>query len=463
MLWATQVRQCAVMNWMRMSRWVKPAFVCLGLSGCAAYHAAPLNLASPLKNTLAGLNRVAPNGQMIAITTPLTLPNVAALAVLNDPDLAAARTQSGVGQADLLTAGLLPDPSITGGFAALISGPGSIPAITGGFTQDLSALITYRVNIAGAKAGLAAINAGILWQEWQVAGQAEALCIAIDADEKTIASLQADATMLNRVNTATQAQVNAGNLTLAASSASLAALAANQAALNSAVQTRDQDRDQLDALLGLHPGINIPVTLAPAAAVPADLVARAVATLAQRRPDLIALRYGYTQADAKLRAAILSQFLPLSLGGTAGRDTSNVWSAGPQLTLNLPLFNRNQGGIAAASAARTQLAAQFRASLASASASAEALQARIAVLQAQSRIADAQAQTAATMAAQAQAAFSNGALDALSAVNLQTAAGDRAREAVTLHAQLLTATLSLNTMLGIGLPPIARPALDPHS
>jgi outer membrane protein TolC len=463
MLWATQVRQCVLMYWMRMCRWVKPTFVCLGLSGCAAYHAAPLNLTSPLKNSLAGLEHILPDGQHIALAPPLPLTSVAALAVLNDPDLIAARTQSGVGKADLLTAGLLPDPSITGGFAALISGPGSIPAITGGFTEDLSALITYRVNVAGAKAGLAAINAGILWQEWQVAGQAEALCIAIDADNKTIASLRADDTMLSQVNAATQSQVNAANLTLAASSASLAALAATQTALNTAIQSRDQDRDQLDALLGLHPGIEIPVILAPPAAIPAGAVAQAIGTLAQRRPDLIALRYGYTQADAKLRAAILSQFLPISLGGTAGRDTSNVWSAGPQLTLNLPLFNRNQGGIAAANAARTQLAAQFAASLATATAAAEALQARIGVLQVQSRIADAQAQTAASIAAQAQTAFANGALDALSAVNLQTAAGDRQREAVALHAQLLTASLSLHTMLGIGLPPIAQPALEPHS
>lgn len=463
MLWATQVRQSAVMNWMRMRCWVKPAFVCLGLSGCAAYHAAPLNLASPLKTSLSALDTTRPDGSNIALALPLPLANVAALAVLNDPDLIAARTQSGVGQADLLTAGLLPDPSINGGFAALISGPGSIPAITGGFAYDLSALITYRVNVAGAKAGLAAINAGILWQEWQVAGQAEALCIAIDADNKTIASLQADATMLGTVNNATQAQVKADNLTVAASSASLAALAATQGALNTAIQTRDQDRAQLDALLGLKPGIDIPVILAPAPAIPGHLVAQAIATLAQRRPDLIALRFGYTQADAKLRAAILSQFLPISLGGTAGRDTSNVWSAGPQLTLNLPLFNRNQGGIAAAKAARSQLAAQFSASLASASASAEALQARVGVLQAQSRTANAQAQTAATMAAQAQTAFANGALDAQSAVNLQTAAGDRTREAIALHAQLLTALLSLNTVLGIGLPPIAQPASEPHS
>jgi outer membrane protein TolC len=176
---------------------------------------------------------------------------------------------------------------------------------------------------------------------------------------------------------------------------------------------------------------------------------------------LIALRYGYDQADAKLRGAILGQFLPITIGGTGGRDTTNVWSAGPQLTLNLPLFNRNRGGVASAGAARAQLAAQFDASLAGADASAEALLARIGVLRAESAAADAQAQTAAVMAAQSQAAFADGSLDAQSAVNLQTAAGDRRREAVALRAQRATASLALNTMLGIGLPPMVRPDLEP--
>lgn len=107
---------------------------------------------------------------------------MAALAVLNDSDLIAARTQHGAGEADLLSAGLLPDPSITAGFAALMSGPASLPALSGGLAQDISTLITYQVTVKAAKAGLAQVDAGILWQEWQVANQVEAFCIALGAD-----------------------------------------------------------------------------------------------------------------------------------------------------------------------------------------------------------------------------------------------------------------------------------------
>ncbi len=429
----------------------------VGLAGCVAYRQAPLDLSSPLKNAVAALNAREPEGATIPVGKALTIKNVAALAVLNDSDLIAARTQHGTGEADLLSAGLLPDPSITAGFAALMSGPASLPALSGGLAQDISTLITYQVTVKAAKAGLAQVDAGILWQEWQVASQAEAFCIALGADEQILATLRADAAALAQVNQATQAQITAGNLTISAGATSMAAWAATETALNAAIQVRDQDSDQLDALLGLEPGVNIPTVL-PTVAAPISRAQaeQAIASVAERRPDLIALRYGYDQADARLRAAILSQFLPISIGADGGRDTTNVWSAGPQLTLNLPLFNRNRGGVAGAAATRAQLAAQFYASLADAEGAAEALFARTHVLQEESHVADAAAATAAKIAHQSQAAYDNGTLDALTVVNLQTASADRQREAITLHEQLLTAVLSLETMLGIGLPPILQ-------
>ncbi len=430
------------------------------LAGCARYQPAPLDLGVPLQPSLMSLRHQLPNGQTLPLAQPLSLQTVAALAVLNDPALRAARTQRGLAQAVLLAAGLPPDPTISGGFGALLSGPGSMPAISGALSEDLSALVTYRVERQAAKAGLAQVDADILWQEWQVASQAEQLCLSIAADRQTVASLRADHQALTAVDDATRRQVAAGDLTIGAAATSMAALAATDTALDAAMQTLGQDRDQLDALLGLHPGVDI--ALAPGAIAPVsqDVAQRAIASLPQRRPDLIALRFGYAQADAKLRSAILMQFLPISIGPAASRDTSGIWSLGPQLSLTLPLFNRNRGGIATARATRAQLAAQFQASLANAAGGAEALLNRAALLQGESRTADASAATAATIAAQAGRAFANGSLDALAEANLQVAAGDREREAIALRMQYQTAELSLATLLGLGLPPAAIPVLD---
>jgi outer membrane protein TolC len=438
-----------------------PLGLSLGLAGCVSYQAKPLMLNPPLAGGMAALNHTLPNGRLVPLTPPLSAQSVAALAVLNDPDLVAARARHNVAQAELLNAGLLPDPVISGGFAALITGAADAPSISGGLAQDVSGLITYPVNVAAAKAGVAQVDAGILWREWQVASQAEQLCITIDGDAQTVASLQADRAALAAVNTSTSRAVAAGNLTIAASSSSLAALAATDSALDTAIQTLNQDRGKLDALLGLRPEQNIAVAVGDVPAIDTAVANAAIASLAIRRPDLIALRYGYHQADAKLRAAIMSQFLPVRIGTTGGRDTTKVISIGPTISLTLPLFNRNRGGIAIASATRDQLAAQFQASLASAEGGARVLQARIGILQSQSEAASRRADDADTIAAQAQTAFVNGTLDAPGAVNLQTASSDRRREAILLRAQLLTARLSLATLLGIGLPPMATPDLEP--
>jgi hypothetical protein len=99
--------------------------------------------------------------------------------------------------------------------------------------------------------------------------------------------------------------------------------------------------------------------------------------------------------------------------------------------------------------------------LAGADAGVQALLARIAALQDESATADAQAGAAVEIAAQARSAFADGALDAGSAAGLETAAADRQREAIALHVQLMTARLSLETLAGIGLPPIALAPMEP--
>ena len=62
-----------------------------------------------LADSLAALHH-----DQVNIAAPLTVSGVALLAVQNDPDLRAARAQHGVAQAQVLQAGLLPNPQVTG-------------------------------------------------------------------------------------------------------------------------------------------------------------------------------------------------------------------------------------------------------------------------------------------------------------------------------------------------------------
>ncbi len=438
---------------MRLCRFTLTSpLLAVALAGCANYYPAPLPQAPDLRASLPALNHKLPDGTELDLTSPLSLQAVASLAVLNNPDLAAARAQHQVGEAELLAAGTPPDPSITGGFAALLSGPAIMPALNGGFTQDLGALITGPADRAAARAGLKQTDEGILWQEWQVAAKAEQLAITLAADRATRASLNADAALLGQVNAATQAQITAQNLTSNEAVTALSALAGVQSAADSAAQTEGQDLDTLDALLGLQPHTPIPLAAPALAPPPPQAVQAALASLPQRRPDLLALRYGYEQADQKLRAAILSQFLPVSLGGAGGRDTSGVWSFGPQFTLTLPLFNRNRPAIKAAQATRGVLRAQYQAALDNAAGAARALPYQITLLQSQYNAAKAQAEQAAGLAQSAARAYGAGQLSGPAYANLAALAGERARNALSLQTQLQNAELSLATLLGFGLP-----------
>jgi len=78
------------------------------LTACASYQSLPLETHVHLKHKLADLVHTG-----IRIDQPLSVYDVSVLAVLNNPDLLAARAQRGVARAQVLEAGLLPNPSIS--------------------------------------------------------------------------------------------------------------------------------------------------------------------------------------------------------------------------------------------------------------------------------------------------------------------------------------------------------------
>jgi hypothetical protein len=83
---------------------------------------------------------------------------------------------------------------------------------------------------------------------------------------------------------------------------------------------------------------------------------RGFATIRSRqRLDLIALQSGYESQETSLYRAILGQYPGFSIGFGAARDTSNISTRGGNLSLDIPIFNRNHGSIGVAAATREQL------------------------------------------------------------------------------------------------------------
>ena len=426
------------------------------LAGCASYSPLPL----PSRPRLAASADELPG----APHRPLSVADVTVLALENNPDLRATRAQRGVAQAQLLQAGLLPNPSVTGSILPLAAGPGTTFAWNAGLSTDVTALVTLSARRRSARASARHVDAQIAWQEWQTVGQARLLATDVIEGDKILALLRRQSALLD-------GRVGRSRHAVAAGDATLTTLAPDIAAQQAArVQLQDQERQQLAkrhqlaALLNLSADTKLPLVAEPD--LPAlDLAAAraALPTLADRRPDLVALRLGYAAQDEKVRAAILAQFPKLTFGVTGGRDNTNVRNVGPQITLELPLFDRNQGNIAIERATRQQLHDEYAARLAASVGQVEAAASEIQQLRAQLARAERERASTARMARSAESALAQGGIDERSYVDLATTDIAKEVQIATLRQALLEQEVAIETNIGAGMPTLTLPPEEVRS
>jgi outer membrane protein TolC len=423
-----------------------------GLTGCASYGPLPLENRPALAESIDRLG-VEPGQQ------PLSVAEVARLAVVNNPDLRAMRAQHGVAQAQLLQAGLLPNPNMTGAILPLAAGQGETFAWNAGISIDVKSLITLSARKRSAAASARQVDAQILWQEWQITGQARLLSVDLIEGDRLLLLFRRQRELLEGRVALSRGAVAAGNETITALAPDVAALQSVRVQVNDQERLQLSRRHQLAALLGLLPDAPLKLAAEPDLP-PLDLAAveQALSTLPERRPDLAALRLGYDAQDAKVRAAILAQFPNLSFGITGGSDNSNIRNVGPQITLELPVFDRNQGNIAIERATRQQLNDEYAARLTAADGQVRAMASEIAQLRAQRARAEADRATTQRLARQADAAFAAGNLDERGYVDLITTDLGKQEEIVALQQSLLEQEEAIDTLIGAGMPNIALPA-----
>lgn len=148
------------------------SLLALSLAGCAHYTPLPLATQAPLAPDLRSLDPSIPS-------EPLGVEQVVTLALANNPDLRAIRFKRGIATGQTLQAGLLPNPSLSGALLPLLSGAGSVPAWNLGIAQDIKSLVTYRSRRRAAADSEQQVAADIIWQEWQVAGQARVASVKV--------------------------------------------------------------------------------------------------------------------------------------------------------------------------------------------------------------------------------------------------------------------------------------------
>ncbi|HEY1427915.1 MAG TPA: TolC family protein [Caulobacteraceae bacterium] len=293
--------------------------------------------------------------------TPL---QIAVLAVLNNPDLKAKRTALGVKSAEVFAAGLLPDPQVSVGYDQPIAGPDTHTAFNLSPSYDVAGLLQAATNKRAAEFTAKQADLDVLWAEWTTAQQARQLAETALTDEARAGFLAEILVPAADRAARSAAAERRGDVAAQTAAADLAAKLDIETQLETARHDAAKARRDLDALLGLRAEAQLPL-VEPAApsAVDTATVASDLASLPERRPDLLALQAGYAAQDQNLRKAILSQFPLAQIAFAYARDPAATTTLGLSAVMALPIFNGHRGDVKIAEATRAQLKAEYQARL----------------------------------------------------------------------------------------------------
>ncbi len=293
------------------------------------------------------------------LSNGLSPDEAAVLAVVLNPSLRAARDMRGVAAAQLLQAGLLPNPQLaySTDFPTAGATGGTVDAFGLGVSWNVTELIAHSARADAASQHKASVDLDVAWQEWQAAQAAKmAVYDLVSLLGQSTFAASSDRRLADNYSTVRKA-VEGGLMTeMDLSAAETASRMAHATLLDLRKKVAEQ-RLKLNTALGVPVDAN--VTLESDVALPTRMEAPAfeqlVDRLQEQRLDLVALRRGYDSQQDTLRAAILDQFPRIDIGGNQARDTGNVLTTGFAVTVDLPLFDRNQGQIALERATRRQL------------------------------------------------------------------------------------------------------------
>src|SRR6266704_4272057 len=289
--------------------------------------------------------------------------DAAAIALYSNPALRAIRDRRGLAAAQLIQAGILPNPVVS--YARdYVTGGNTAGTVTGdNFTAawEFSALIPFLPKQTAARKNFRSVDLDVAWQEWQIAVNARAAVYRV-------LSLGAQLARAHEANDGLQQSTDTMRKAAEAHEKTVLDLAAvesasqdSRATMLALEQEFGKQRLGLNKILGVEPeikvgllaGLVLPSRMAP----PAEH--ELFDNLESQRLDLLGLRQGLESQDATVRAAILAQFPKMSVAIVPATDTSNVHTTGFNVTVDVPIFDRNQGVIATERATRQRLRDEY--------------------------------------------------------------------------------------------------------
>ncbi len=440
------------------------AAVVAAASGCQTYKPMPLTaesvnkaLTPPPENVVrveAGSLKH-PILQPIAfdLSDGLSPDEAAVLAVLANPDLRAARDRHGIAEAQVMQAKLLPNPQLSYGLDVPTGGKdqGTVNAYGLGLSWDVSALLQHSALPHAARAEREAVDLEIAWQEWLTAEAAKMSVYRLYALDREISQAQDNDRQQAENLDLVRRAFAAGQVTSLDLSAAEASAGDAHSLLLDLTKEAGRERLGLNRLLGLAPdaqvtlqdNIELPSRFDPPAAE------QVLDGLEDRRLDLLALKKGYESEEQRLRAAVLSQFPPINVGVNQARDTSYVITTGFAVTVDLPIFDRGQAGVALEKATRQQLFDEYAARVADARSTVAQLLGDVSAMNAQIESSQKTLDGLTALANNYRAAYAAGQAGAFDYYSVLNSAASKQLEIVALEEQLMETRIALELESGL--------------
>jgi outer membrane protein TolC len=346
------------------------AIALLVLEGCTTYHPVPLDKATvsqELKPPSVDVLRVDARTIKHPILKPLNFdesdglsPDEAAvLSVIANTELRAVRDKRGIAAAQLVQAGILPNPQVSYGMDFPSGGTtlNTVNAFGLVFGWDVRFLITRWAEIDSAKTNAASVDLDVAWQEWQVSEGAKQHVYRLYFLKNQLDVAKDGEKGLRENVEAIKEAVDFGDMTVIDLSAAESALRVIQLSAQQIDQQLNDERIAFNQSIGFPPEQIVPIQedIVPPALKKVPSLNLLLDGIEDRRLDLLALKLGYESQESRVRGAILAQFPRVNIGFSQLRDTSNVVTSGFGITIDLPIFDRNQGQIAIERATRKQL------------------------------------------------------------------------------------------------------------
>src|SRR5438876_7453594 len=287
----------------------------------------------------------------------------ATIALFSNPALRSIRDRRGLASAQLIQAGILPNPVVSYE-RDYVTGGNTLGTRTGYTLNagwEFSALIPFLPKQTAARKNFRSVDLDVAWQEWQIAVNARtAVYRVLGLDAQTARAREATSGLQQSTDTMRKA-VDAHEKTVLDLAAVESASQDSRATTLALEQEFDKQRLGLNKILGAEPeakvvlraGLILPTRLAP----PAEH--ELFDNLESQRLDLLGLCQGLESQDATVRAAILAQFPKMSVAIVPATDTGNVHTTGFNVTVDIPVFDRNQGVIATERATRQKLLDEY--------------------------------------------------------------------------------------------------------